>query len=257
MVDDNLLVEAWLYVSMDAVQGNQQKNKVYWKRICDYFHERKTLGANRNQTSLMNRWSTIQLAVNKFCGFLAQIEKRSQSGLTEQDKICQARQMFVDIQKSPFNFEHSWLILRFHPKWLAHLDNIKLKKKPVVINLGDEKVPHKAFEEIERPIGGKAENEKRKSKEKIKLFEEACEQDKEMFFLKQEEVRLRERELRLRKKTLRLEEEREIKEFMLLDISQLDEDGKEYVRRRKKAILQGCGTSVDDVISGDILLSRE
>jgi hypothetical protein len=271
MVDDNLLVEAWLYVSMDAVQGNQQKNKVYWKRICDYFHERKTLGANRNQTSLMNRWSTIQLAVNKFCGFLAQIEKRSQSGLTEQDKvssnygftsiylvhvlfiskdskyvvyanefqICQARQMFVDIQKSPFNFEHSWLILRFHPKWLAHLDNIKLKKKPVVINLGDEKVPHKAFEEIERPIGGKAENEKRKSKEKIKLFEEACEQDKEMFFLKQEEVRLRERELRLREKTLRLEEEREIKEFMLLDISQLDEDGKEYVCRRKKAILQG------------------
>jgi hypothetical protein len=87
IIDDNLLVEAWLYVSMDAVQGNQQKHKIYWKRICDYFNEHKTHGANRNQTSLMNRWSTIQLAVNKFCGFLAQIEKRSQSGLTEQDKV--------------------------------------------------------------------------------------------------------------------------------------------------------------------------
>jgi len=87
IADDNLLVEAWLYVSMDAVQGNHQKHTIYWKRICDYFHEHKTHGANHNQNSLMNRWSIIQLAVNKFCGFLAQIEKRSQSGLTEQDKV--------------------------------------------------------------------------------------------------------------------------------------------------------------------------
>jgi len=264
---------------MDAFQGNQQKHKVYWKKICDYFHEHKTLGANCNQTSLMNQWSTIQLAVNKFCGFFAQIENRSQSGLTEQDKVCsnygftsiylvhvpfiskdssyvvfanefqigQAKLMFVDIQKSPFHFEHSWLILRLHPKWLAHLDNVKLKKKPVVINLGDEEAPHKTFEEIERPIGGKTENEKRKNREKlnpgvviailsdmnedkkkkIKLFEEAREQHKDMFFLKQEEVRLREGKLRLREKNASVgKREREIKEFMLIDISQLDEDGK-------------------------------
>jgi hypothetical protein len=66
-----------------------------------------------------------------------------------------------------------------------------------VINLGDEVASHKAFEDIERPIGQKAKNEKRKSKEKsnsgviailsgmneakekkIKLFVEAREQDK-------------------------------------------------------------------------------
>jgi len=34
--------------------------------------------------------------------------------------------------------------------------------------------------------------------------------------------------LRLREKALRLEEEREIKEFMLMDISHLEEDGQEY-----------------------------
>jgi len=173
--------------------------------------------------------------------------------------------MYLDIQKSPFHFEHSWLVLRFHPKWMAHMDNVKLKKKPVVINLGDEEASHKAFEDIERPIGQKAEKEKRKSKEKsnpsvieilsdinedkkkkMKLLEEAREQDKEMFLLKQEEVRLRDGELRLRdgelrlrEKALRMKEEREIKELMLMDISQLDEDGQEYVRRRKKAILEG------------------
>jgi hypothetical protein len=116
-----------------------------------------------------------------------------------------------------------------------------------VINIGDEEASHKAFEEIERPIGRKAKKEKRKSKEnanpsviaiisdmnedkkkKIKMFEEAREQDKEMLLLKQEEVRLRDEEVRLREKSLRLEEEREIKEFMLMDISHLEEDGQEY-----------------------------
>jgi hypothetical protein len=53
-------------------------------------------------------------------------------------------------------------------------------------------------------------------------------------------VRLKDRELRLKEKALWLEEEREIKEFMLMDISHLDEDGQEYVRRRKNAILEGC-----------------
>jgi hypothetical protein len=53
-------------------------------------------------------------------------------------------------------------------------------------------------------------------------------------------VRLKDRELRLKEKALWLEEEREIKESMLMDINHLDEDGQEYVRRRKNAILEGC-----------------
>jgi len=88
-----------------------------------------------------------------------------------------------------------------------------------MINLGYKEASHKAFEDIKRPIGRKAEKEKRKRKEKsnpsviailsdmnedkkkkMKLFEEAREQDKEMFLLKQEEVHLREGELRLREK---------------------------------------------------------
>jgi len=69
--------------------------------------------------------------------------------------------MYLDIQNLPFHFEHSWLILRFHPKWMAHMDNVTLKIKSVVINLGDEEAS-----DIERPIGRKAEKEKQKSKEK-------------------------------------------------------------------------------------------
>jgi hypothetical protein len=60
-----------------------------------------------------------------------------------------------------------------------------------------------------------------------------------MFLLRQEEVRLKQEELRLQASTIQLKEERKEKEFMLMDTSLLDEDAQEYVRQRKKAILQG------------------
>ncbi|CAL8992592.1 unnamed protein product, partial [Prunus brigantina] len=84
MKEDNLLLSAWLNVSLDAVQGNKQKSGTYWKRIWEYFHEYKSFVGDRTTNSLMHRWSTIQLAVNKFCGWYAQIEQRQQSGLNEQ-----------------------------------------------------------------------------------------------------------------------------------------------------------------------------
>jgi hypothetical protein len=49
---------------------------------------------------------------------------------------------------------------------LAHTYNVKLKKKSVIINLGNEEASHKAFEDMEGPIGRKAGKEKRKTKEK-------------------------------------------------------------------------------------------
>uniref|UniRef100_A0A5B7BBA1 Myb-like domain-containing protein n=1 Tax=Davidia involucrata TaxID=16924 RepID=A0A5B7BBA1_DAVIN len=84
--EDMLLVSAWLNISLDAVQGNEQKSKKYWERIWEYFHKYKKFTSERSPNSLMHRWSAIQLSVNKFCGCYVKIETRHQSGLTEQDK---------------------------------------------------------------------------------------------------------------------------------------------------------------------------
>jgi hypothetical protein len=69
-------------------------------------------------------------------------------------------------------------------------------------------------------------------KKKIKLFEEAREQDKEMFLFKQKEVRFKQEEVCLRdgesqlsEKALRMKEEREENKFIFLDTSLLDVDG--------------------------------
>jgi uncharacterized protein Veg len=99
------------------------------------------------------------------------------------------------------------------------MESSKPKNKSHVINFGEDEASQGAFVDLERPIGRKAEKEKRKTKEKtnpsvvailndmnedkkkkIKLFEEAREQDKEMLILKQEEVRLKQEELRLQEK---------------------------------------------------------
>jgi hypothetical protein len=65
MDEDNMLISSWIEITMDAVQGNEQKHKKYWGRIWEYFHGHK-----------------------KFCGYLAQVESRPQSGMNEQDKVC-------------------------------------------------------------------------------------------------------------------------------------------------------------------------
>jgi hypothetical protein len=85
--EDLLIVSAWLNTSMDPIVGSQQKQNVFWDKIYEYFEKEKTSCVSRNANSLMHRWSTIQLKTNKFCGCLAQIERRNESGLNEQDKV--------------------------------------------------------------------------------------------------------------------------------------------------------------------------
>ena len=85
--EDLLLISAWLNISLDVVEGNEQKHKSYWGRIWEYFHKNKTFISERTPTSITSRWSTIQNSTEKFCGYLAQVESMHQSGLNEHDKV--------------------------------------------------------------------------------------------------------------------------------------------------------------------------
>jgi len=50
--------------------------------------------------SLTNRWSTIQVTTNKFCGCLFQIDARHSSGVTEQDKVYMDKLLQLKVNKS-------------------------------------------------------------------------------------------------------------------------------------------------------------
>ncbi|XP_075633077.1 uncharacterized protein LOC142605542 isoform X3 [Castanea sativa] len=180
--EDLLLVSAWLTISLDAVQGNEQKHKTYWRRIWDYFQNKKTFISERSLTSLMKRWSTIQLGTDKFCGYLDQVESMHQSGLNEHDMISKAKLMYQESHKTSFQFDHCWNMLRCQPKWLEHNERQRIKRirnampsspsTPESINIGEDDVSHDTFVDLERPLDKKVEKErvsKRKNEDNASL----------------------------------------------------------------------------------------
>ncbi|KAF7121074.1 hypothetical protein RHSIM_Rhsim13G0070800 [Rhododendron simsii] len=147
--------------------------------------------AQCNENSLMNRWSTIQLSVNKFYGCFAGIEAKHQSSINEEDKVFEANKSYKELHGGSFQFEHCWNILKYQPKWHVDVEKKKPKKNKT---LGECDA---TFVDLERPI----------EQERHQL-------DKE---------RLREEQERnaIKKEILRMKQFKEEERIMLLDTSAL------------------------------------
>ncbi|KAL4629170.1 hypothetical protein ACB092_05G288800 [Castanea dentata] len=91
--EDKLLVAAWLNTSVDPVYGNEQNKTTFYGKVTKYFKDHKT-NSTRTQTSLTSRWGVINRETVKFCGSLAKIETKNESGTTADDKIVKARELF-------------------------------------------------------------------------------------------------------------------------------------------------------------------
>lgn len=113
--EDRAICSAFLHVSIDPIVGTNQSTTGYYTRMHRHFMENIGVGSNRTKVSIENRWTTIQKAVNKFCGFFAAIERRNESGKNEQDRINDAIRMYEGTE--PWQFHHCWVILRGEPKW--------------------------------------------------------------------------------------------------------------------------------------------
>lgn len=58
--EDQVLVSAWLYASLDPIIRNEQKNATYWKRIHEQYELHKPEGSDRNISSLTHRWVVVK-----------------------------------------------------------------------------------------------------------------------------------------------------------------------------------------------------
>ncbi|OEL31761.1 hypothetical protein BAE44_0007218 [Dichanthelium oligosanthes] len=125
--EDNLLVAAWLEISMDAVAGIDQPRGTYWERIHDYYHVHKEFESDRNPNSLAHCWGIILAEVNRFCGWYAQVANRPPSDATEQDVVLQACELFKAKEGHTFSLLHCWNILRHEQKWHETCANKKQK----------------------------------------------------------------------------------------------------------------------------------
>ncbi|KAK9935368.1 hypothetical protein M0R45_022471 [Rubus argutus] len=264
--EDKLLVSAWLNTTLDPIIGNDQKGAAYWKRIWEYFYAEKNfeLECERNQGSLMHRWSGIQLDVNKFCGIYAEIERTRASGTTEQDRIMEAKQKFRSDRGYNFAYEHCWHLLKFHPKWNLELSRKKPKNthgaspatsSPVTpsptsdtINLvdGDNEGNESPF--LERPIGKKAAKiSAKKAKTKEKVDASQCELG-EYYALKVEHTRkeneqfqlmydAEQENIKLRKQELEILARKEDNAIMAMDTSSMEPMRAEYFRGLQSKII--------------------
>ena len=85
--EDNLLISAWLNISMDVVQGTDQKLEKLSEKIWQYFCENNTYGITRSASSLQSWWGNINRETSRFAGFMAKIEALNKSGGTDKDKV--------------------------------------------------------------------------------------------------------------------------------------------------------------------------
>lgn len=124
---------------------------------------------NRNQFKL--RWERIKKLVTEFNGWYARITKVHQSGISDDQKMDQAMQLYAsEHSDKPFTMLHVWRILRHENKWAAYVKKLgKEKEKSTSTDLA--RVVDVEDAPKQRPIGrqkGKeVRNEKRKEPEAV------------------------------------------------------------------------------------------
>ena len=84
--EDKLLVAAWLNTSVNPVHGNEQHKTTFYGKVAKYFKDHK-IDSTRSISSLTSRWGVINRETVKFCGFLAKIEAKNESGTTAEMKV--------------------------------------------------------------------------------------------------------------------------------------------------------------------------
>ncbi|XP_025797250.1 glutathione S-transferase T2-like isoform X4 [Panicum hallii] len=164
--EDIRLVSAWLHNSIDPVDGNNKKSDQYWSDVTSTYNSSTKCNRMRNRNQLKLRWERIKKPVTEFNGCYARITKVHQSGMSDDQKMDQAMQLYAyEHSDRPFTLLHVWRIVRHEKKWSAYVKKLSKEKKnskpsdPAhVVNVDDATK--------QRPIGHKKAKDERNGKRK-------------------------------------------------------------------------------------------
>ncbi|XP_062119255.1 uncharacterized protein LOC133833005 [Humulus lupulus] len=218
---------------MDSINGVDQSKYSFWSRVHEYYEKnKKSISSERSSCSIRNKWSTIQLATNKFCGALAQIERRSPSGANEQDKIEKAKE--------------------FYRKSVAEGSSMKAKRRSIIRDghapefIDEDTAAPSLDVNLERPIGKKdAKKRKRQEDNSTNLTDLVIEIKGERIKSNVEKGEIRKEYARIAKERLELDKQKEENEIMRrkleimrVDVSTLSPTQQEYFRTLQLEILK-------------------
>ncbi|KAF2944408.1 hypothetical protein DAI22_02g140200 [Oryza sativa Japonica Group] len=141
--EDIRLASAWLHNSFNSIDGNDKKSNQYWLDVT----------ATYNNTTKSNQ--RIKKPVSEFNGFYARITKIHQSGMSEDQKMDQAFQLYASEHNDKrFTMVHVGRILRHEKKWSTYLKKIK-KEKDKSVTPNPTHVVNVKDAPKQRPIGHK------------------------------------------------------------------------------------------------------
>ena len=86
--EDVSLCISWMTITQDLVIGIRQLMSKFWDRVMAKFLETNVgVDPPRTLCSVQNRWDRIRHYCTKWCGILAQIANRPQSGANITDEV--------------------------------------------------------------------------------------------------------------------------------------------------------------------------
>ncbi|XP_015697292.1 uncharacterized protein LOC107305147 [Oryza brachyantha] len=248
----------------DAMSGAAATDKLYlgWN-----VGEQQYMRQERNENSLMHRWSTIQEAVNKYCGYLSKIQERNESGVRLDDQEMQARIWYKkgDEHQRTFNFMNCYRLLKNQQKWMVWMAKraqlVEQQKNPnkrqksttnaapvMSTDVHAAAIGDVAANGQERPPGRKKEKEKlakRSDQSRLDALTLILAEEKESdadkkkerseryaraFSLQEQKIAIQKEEFELRKM---LEEERIVR----MDTSEMPADQQEFYKILKQQII--------------------
>uniref|UniRef100_A0A0D3AUP2 No apical meristem-associated C-terminal domain-containing protein n=1 Tax=Brassica oleracea var. oleracea TaxID=109376 RepID=A0A0D3AUP2_BRAOL len=112
-------IAIWLNTSKDPVVGYEQKSATFWTRVAAYFSASPKLDGceKRDGNQCKQRWQKLNEAVCKFSGGYEAATREKTSGLSDNDVLKLAHEIYFNNQQKKFSLEHAWNELRNDQKW--------------------------------------------------------------------------------------------------------------------------------------------
>ncbi|KAJ9546804.1 hypothetical protein OSB04_019347 [Centaurea solstitialis] len=161
--EDIVLMSGWIYVSVEPIQGKNQKIQTFWSRVKNYYDETRAenpegLGI-RNENQMKSRHARLNEAANKLVAEYREAYRQKRSGMSTKDAEKEAYAIFL---------EHN--TTRSRPEYEVDDEESGGSTKRSRTSEGDysvetnKEIPNSGVSKVQRPMGRDAAKKKGKGK---------------------------------------------------------------------------------------------
>lgn len=122
------------YTIQLTVDGNDKKAYRYWSGVTSTYNNTAKCNRMKNRNQLKLHWERINKPVTDFNGCYTRITKVHQSGMSVDQKMDQAMQLYAsEHNEKPFIMLHVWRILRYERKWATWRKLVRKRRTVLVL----------------------------------------------------------------------------------------------------------------------------